>query len=203
VRQGNATALHKPPFVRHELSLLACSAMSWDARAPTRGRQVYAWRSTAVSEAHASGPDDWDPCCVASAGRLERGPGGGRGERWPGLNTVVIGVAASGYLHARGFFGAAALGLEPPLGARIAEMPERRFRRRAGGPATAIARCGCRSRSTGFLDVGHKRWVASGRPPAEARCAAAPSDGGNYPLIDVVLPDFDALWPRPSPASYS
>ena len=30
------------------------------------------------------------------------------------------------------------------------------------------------------------------------RTPAASSDGGSYTFIDFVLPDLDALWPRPS-----
>ena len=35
---------------------------------------------------------------------------------------------------------------------------------------------------------------------APFRNPAASSDGSSYPFIDVVLPDGDALWPRPSTA---
>ena len=35
---------------------------------------------------------------------------------------------------------------------------------------------------------------------APFRTSAASSDGSSYPFIDVVLPDPDALWPRPSAA---
>ena len=35
---------------------------------------------------------------------------------------------------------------------------------------------------------------------APFRNPAASSDGSSYPFIDFVLPDRDALWPRPSAA---